>query len=217
VSKKEAAKQRLLRNLKSLEAYCQPPVDGQAEIDAEAEDPIGEWLEKRRVLWPSNELLRQIDDDVIELAIAGRKKPILPISKAFEQVDRRMRKFRLKSRLNDLIRRARDRVTGESELAKAAWELEAGNAGAQCFVRDILCGTRSLRRLLEDDQWRTAQKAKSYPLWEWLIVNGHPMAKDFGPVAEHFVIDAGVVKERKLLEQREKGRARTRRHRKKPC
>ena len=79
MSKKEAAKERLERNLKSLESYCQPPVDGQAEIDEEAEDPIGEWLEKRRVLWPSHELLRQIDDDVIELAIAGRKKPILPV------------------------------------------------------------------------------------------------------------------------------------------
>jgi hypothetical protein len=87
VSKKEAAKERLERNLKSLESYCQPPVDEQAEIDEEAENPIGEWLKKRRVLWPSHELLRQINDDVIELAIAGRKKPILPIWKAFEQVD----------------------------------------------------------------------------------------------------------------------------------
>jgi len=50
---------------------------------------------------------------------------------------------------------------------------------------------------------------------EWLIVNGHPMAKDFGPVVEHFAIDAAVVKERKLIEQREKQRARTRRHRRK--
>ena len=167
--------------------------------------------------WPSHELLRQIDDDVIELAIAGRKKPILPVWKAYEDVDRRMRKLRLKSRLNDLIRRARERVAGESELGRAAWELEAGNARRQCLVRDILCGKRSLRRLLEDHQWRTVQKAKSYPLLEWLMVNGHSMAKDFGPVAEHFAVDDAVVKERKLLEQREKGRARIRRHRKKLC
>ena len=186
-----------------------------AKIDEEAEDPIGEWLEKRRVLWPSRELLREIDDDVIVLAVAGRKKPILPLWKAYEQVDRRMRKLRLKSRLNDLIRRAGERVAGESELDRAARELEAGNARGQCLVRDILGGTRSLRELLDDDRQRTLQKAKSYPLVEWLIVNGHPMAKDFGPVVEHFVIDAAVVKERKLLERREKQRARTRRHRRK--
>jgi len=196
VSKKEAAKERLERNLKSLEAYCQPPVDGQAEIDEQAENPIGEWQKKQRVLWPSHELLRQIDDDVIELAIAGRKKPILPIWKAFEQADRRMRKFRLKLRLEALIRRAGERVTGESELAKAARELEAGNAGAQCLVRDILCETRSLRRLLEDDHWRIVQKAKSYPLLEWLIVLGHPMAKDFWFGAEYYVVDAAVIKKR---------------------
>jgi hypothetical protein len=213
VSKKDAAKERLERNLKSLASYCQRPADRLAKIDKEAEDPIGEWLKKRRVLWPSLELLREIDDDVIVLAVAERKKPILPVWKAYEQVDSRMRKLRLKSRLNDLIRRARERVAGESELGRAARELEAGNARGQCFVRNILCGTRSLSQLLDDDRQRTVQKAKSYPLVEWLMVNGHPMAKDFGPAAEHFVIDAGVVKERKLLEQRRKQRARTRRHR----
>jgi hypothetical protein len=128
-----------------------------------------------------------------------------------------MRKFRLKSRLEALIRRAGERITGESELAKAARELEAGNAGAQCLVRDISCGTRSLLRLLEDHQRRTVQKAKSYPLLEWLIVVGHPMAKDFWSGAEYYVVDAAAIKERKLLEQREKGRARILRHRKKLC
>ena len=175
-----AAKERLERNLKSLVSYCQRPADRLAKIDEEAKDPIGEWLEKRRVLWPSRELLQEIPDDVIVLAVAGRKKPILPVWKAYEQVDRRMRKLRLKSRLNDLIRRARDRVAGESELGRAARELEEGNALGQCLVRDILAGTRSLSELLDDDRQTILQKAKSYPLVEWLSVNGHPMAKDFG-------------------------------------
>ena len=117
--KKECAKERLERNLKSPASYCQRPADPLAKIHEEAEDPIGEWLERRRVLWPSRELLQEIDDDVIVLAVAGRKKPILPVWKAYEQVDRRMRKLRLKSRLNDLIRRARARVPGESELGLA--------------------------------------------------------------------------------------------------
>src|SRR6266542_5123351 len=211
MNKKNAAKERLERNLKSLEYYCQRPVDWLAEVDDGAENPIGEWLDKRRVLWPSHELLWEINDDVIVLA--GRKKRILPGWKAYEQVDRRIRKLRLKSSLNDLIRRALNMIAGESELAKAARELEAGSARAQCLVRDIFEGTRSLRQLLDEDRKRMEWKAKCYPLVEWLMVIGHPKGKEFGPVVDHYAVDDAAVKEWKLLEHREKQRARTRRYR----
>jgi hypothetical protein len=214
--KRDSALARLECNLKSLECYCRPPVDGQAELDVEAEDAnseLAQWLEKRRVLWPCAELLRQIDDDVIELAVVGRRKPIVPKWKAYLQVDRRNSKLRLKSRLDALVRRALERVSGESELEIAA--REPGSASAQCLVSDILCGARSLERLLDDYRQRIVQKAKFGPLFEWLVVNGHPFSKEFGPVAEHYVLDAAAWNKRKLLLQSKASRTRMRRHRKK--
>jgi hypothetical protein len=207
------ARERLERNLKSLASYCQRPADRLAKIDEEAEDPIGEWLEKRRVLWPSRELLQEIDDDVIVLAMRGRVQPILPVWKAFEQVNKRIKQLRLKARVNDLIRRACARLAGESVLGRAARDLEAGKAEAQCLLRDILLGNRDLGELLDDDRQRVLQKVKSYPLAEWAIVNGHPMAKDFGRVAEFFVLDNEAIKKRKILQRRDKTRERVQRHR----
>jgi hypothetical protein len=184
-----------------------------ATVDATADDPLGEWLEKIRILWPSRELLQEIDRDVIVLAIVQRKKPILPVWKAFEQVDKRMKKLRLKSRLNDLISRTCAILAGESELGKAARDWETGKAEAQSLVRDILLGNRNLAELLDEDRVRQSQRAKSWPLVEWAIVNGHPMARDLDNVPALFVQDNAAIEKRKILQRRDQTRERQRRRR----
>jgi len=204
------AKERLGRNLENLASYCHPPLDGMAKVDPTSDDPLGEWLDKIRVLWPSRELLEQIDSDVIVLATFDRKKPILPVWKAFEQVDKRMKKLRLKSRLNDLIRGACAILAGESELGKAARDLEAGEAKAKLLVADILLGTRSLGELLDEDRLRQSRRAKAVPLVEWVIAIGHPMAKDLGAVVAFFVQDTAAIEKQKILRRREKTRERVR-------
>jgi hypothetical protein len=205
-------RERLERNLKSLVSYCLRPADRLAKIDEGAEDPIGEWLEKRRVLWPSHELLHEIDDDVIVLATTPKRvNPILPVWEAFKQVDRRYPKLRLKTRVDNLIDRALARLAGESELGKAVLGLEAGKAEAQCLLRDILLGNRNLGELLKDDRDRYCQRVKSWALVEWLMVNGHPRAKDFGAVAAFFALDNEAIEKRKILQELEKNRHRQRR------
>src|SRR5262245_6659224 len=207
------ARERLERNLESLAFYCKPPAKV-VKFDEKADDPIGDWAEKlRQVRWPSRELLREIDDDVIVLAMRGRVKPILPVWKAFEQVDKRIKKLRLKARVDDLIHRACARLGGESVLERAAWALKAGKADAQCLVRDIMLGNQDLGELLDDYRYRLLQKVKSYPLAEWAMVNGHPLAKDFGPVVEFFVVDDEAIRKQKIRQWRDKTRERVQRHR----
>ena len=207
------AKERLERNLENLASYCKPPPDKTAKVDPTADDPLGEWSDKIRVLWPPGELLQEITHDVIALGMVDRKKPILPVWKAFEQVDKRMKKLRLRSRLNDLIRRACAILAGESELGKAARDLEAGKAESRSLVNDILLGKRNLGDLLDEDRLRQSRRAKAYPLVEWVMVIGHPMAKDFGDVAAFFVQDNAAIEKRKILQRRDKTRERQRRRR----
>jgi len=207
------AKERLGRNLENLESCCRPPLDRMAKVDPTADDPLGEWLDKIRVLWPSRELLQQIHLDVFELATLERTKPIQPGWKAFEQVDKRMKRLRLKSRLNDLIRRACAILDGESELGKAARDLEAGKVEGEFLLRNMLTGSRNLGELLDEDRLRQSRRAKAYPLVEWVIFIGHPMAKDLGPVPARFVQDDAAIEKRKILQRREKTRERVRRRR----
>ena len=90
-------KERLERNLESLESYCKPGVIPDDGLFAGSSE-LG--------YWPSRELLDEIARDVLLLAFLERKRPFLPVWKAFEQVDKRMKKLQLTSRVNDLIRRA---------------------------------------------------------------------------------------------------------------
>jgi hypothetical protein len=201
-------KERLTRNIESLASYCQLP---DITADHVSDDPITEHL-KKLVRWPSRELLREIEDNVLDLALLERNKPILPIWRAFEQVDKRMKKLRLKSRVSDLIRRACAILAGESVLSKAA--RERNTKETLLLLCDIELRKRNLAELLEDDRRRVRQKWMAGPLVEWAVNIGHPMAKDLdGVTAFLFGWSNEAVEEVKLLQQREKIRERVRRHR----
>ena len=201
---RQAAKERLMRNLEALASYCQP-----ADRTAD-DDPVTEEL-KKRGRWPSRELLQEIEDDVFVLL---ERKQIVPIWKEFEQVDKRMKKLRLKSRANDLIRRACARLAGESVLGKAA--REPTTKETQSLLCDIDLGKRNFAELLEDDRRRVRQRYMAGPLVDWALIIGHPMAKDFGKIEAFLIWGLNeTVEEVKLLQRREKTRERVRRLREK--
>ena len=101
------AQERLARNLKHLSIYCSPRI-----YCSPGDKPGG------LPLWPSRELLAEIQNDVLVLAQRERKKPIFPVWKAFGQVDKRVKKLRLENYVDNLIRRARDLLSVESALSK---------------------------------------------------------------------------------------------------
>lgn len=134
--------------------------------------------------WPSYELLREIHDDVRELAEQGRVRQIFPIWKAFLQVDRRLKKLRLKLHVEGLITRARAMLPpAESEADKVVRLLKAGNAQAQCSLRDMATKPQKLDKLLQEDRQVEIQWRMALPLAEWIVGIGHPMAKDFVYIA----------------------------------
>jgi hypothetical protein len=206
------AKERLERNLESLSCYCRPGTEPEEDV---ARDGWADGLLRgisgsyKRGCWPSRELLREIENDVLVLALRTRKNPISPVWKAFEQVDKRMPKLRLKLRVENLIRRARDILSGESVLGKTLREAWAGNAQAQCSLRDMVLDTQKLAELLQADRQMVIQRCRAQPLVCWVIEIGHPMAKDLNNIVELF----GTVEEMKAEQRREKARERVRRHR----
>ena len=157
---------------------------------------------------PKRELLAEIECDV--LVLAGQHDRVLrkrfPIWKAFLQVDKRAKRLRLKSRVNDLIRHARRLLSNESVLAKAVTKAKAGNAQAQCTLRDVVLDPQKLGELLLDDRLMVIQRCMSVPLVLWAIGLGHPMAKELGSLAECFE----TPEEYKAHEKRSKIRSRVR-------
>ena len=92
---------RLLKALRALGECCYSPV--------------------QETLWPSHDLLDELNKAVKELANMKRKRPITmltPLWKAYEFVDTKHPEIRLLSRVRDLAERAikRLRETGESYL-----------------------------------------------------------------------------------------------------
>ena len=190
------AKERLERNLEVLQFYCSPGFDFASAMSA---DPGG--VPQRFVTssilpgivgsdelgyWPSYELLREIEDDVTVLAERGRVSQIFPRWKAFEQLDRRLTKLRLKLRVDNLIGRARAvlaKLPRESELNEVVGLAIAGNAQAQCSLRDMIMKTETLAELLQADRQMERQRFMAQPVAKWTVHLGHPMAKDFVCIA----------------------------------
>jgi hypothetical protein len=130
--------------------------------------------------WPSHELLREIEDDVTVLAMRGRVRKIFPVWKAFEQVDRRFTKLRLKLRVDNLISRARAMLPSESELDR---EAKAGTAQAQCRLGDMVLEPDKLAELLQAERQMERQRCMAQPVARWTVTIGHPMRKDFVCIA----------------------------------
>jgi hypothetical protein len=77
-------------NLEKLSCCCGP-------VDGLEEGFVNSWVFGEISGWPSKELLLEIENAVLVLAQGERKNPIVPVWKAFLQVDRRRPKLRLKS------------------------------------------------------------------------------------------------------------------------
>jgi len=205
-------KERLESNLKSLSSYCKPGVFAEDDArkgwaDAMLSAVFGPY--KRLACWPSRELLREIENDVLFLAFRERRNPIFPVWKAFEQVDKRIPKLRLRLRLDNLIRHARDILPRESALGAAVTKARAGEPMAQCLLRDIAMNESKLAKLLMEDRHMVRLQCMAYPLVAWLIEIGHPTANDLNNIVE-FLPTAEDVR---ALHRLEKTRERVRRHR----
>jgi hypothetical protein len=208
---------RLELNLDHLESYCRPEFikswDDFEKVCLVALTLRGVGPHELNKLgdWPSRELLKEIEDDVLVLAQCEheRVKRIFPVWKAFERVDKSAKRLRLKSRVNDLIRRAQRLLPDESVLAKAVTEAKAGNAQARCSLGDMVMKTEKLAELLQADRQMMIRRCLAVPLVCWAIGLGHPMAKNFGSLAEFIQ----TPEEYKTEEQRTKNRERVRRHR----
>lgn len=204
--RRSQTRERLKRNLESLASYCQPGVTPPDDVarDGWAAAVLRIFDSKKFGCWPRRVLLREIEHDVLVLALLERRKPLFPVWKAFEQVDKRMKKLRLKSHVYDLICRARAVLPQESLLNKRLREAIAGDAQARCLLRDLGQEPQKLVELLRDDRQMVIQRCMAMPLVEWLIDIMHPMAKDFHNIVELL----STVEEVKALRQRDKTRER---------
>jgi hypothetical protein len=95
----QGGKKRLEHNLLALASYCRPvdkvPIDVPDDVDLQPDDPLSNCI----VLWPSRDLLLQVQDDALVLALLERKPPIIPVWRAFEQVNKRAPTLRLVRRV----------------------------------------------------------------------------------------------------------------------
>jgi hypothetical protein len=204
--------ERLECNLSHLTNYCRP---GFRPLDDDAwRDDFDHWRLRRSAFdiakfgcWPERELLREFEADV--LVLAGRERAIFPVWKAFLLVDRRKKKLRLKSCVNNLIRRAQRLLSGESELNKVVRLAKAGDLKARCSLSDMIVKPEKLDELLQAYRQMVIQRDRAEPLVHWTIDIGHPFAGDWGYIEKlHPTVD-----EFKTWQKNEKRRNRLRRHR----
>jgi hypothetical protein len=188
--------ERLERNLEILQFYCSPGVlPGVVAANPFMISSIlrGIFGSHELGYWPSYELLREIEDDVTVLAERGRVRQIFPCWKAFEQLDKRLTKLRLKLRVDNLIGRASKLLSDESQLAKALAVATTGNALAQRSL-NAASGPESISaaaktaaqkhyELLQAHGQMERQRCMAQPVATWTVSIGHPMAKDFVCIA----------------------------------
>lgn len=209
------ARGRLERDLELLTIYCQDP-DGIARQMAVKVCDMPE-LFKRYTFWPSRGLLQSLEENVELLIKPERDKPPSPAWKAFQLLDKRIPSLRLILRVNNLVKRAKERLknTGESVLSKAARDTDS--VEAQNLLRDLVLQKQNLGELLKDHDKRYRARLESRGLMLWLCKIGHPDAKDLlalGHVPASMArIHDSISQERKMMRQREKARDRDRRYR----
>jgi hypothetical protein len=98
---------RLSRRLSQLEKTCLPPPP-----DADESTTI----------WPDGRHLGELDSAVLDLAVMARKKVPTSTWKAYQWVNKQWQKYHLVSRVQKLVRRARERLQEENEMDwKIAW------------------------------------------------------------------------------------------------
>lgn len=181
--------ERLKRNLEGLASYCHSDDDRS---------------------WPSRKLLQEIQGDVNLLLKRVRPvRPVWPIWEAFQKVDKRFKKLRLKSRVNDLIRRARNILRSESDLSKAVKAALTGSAVAQCAWREMVLQPEKFVKLLLDDRRMVTTWCLAKPLMNWAITIRHPVVEELKRVRKFLP----TVEEVKASDRRAKAAERTRKSR----
>jgi hypothetical protein len=119
---RKQAKERLFLRLERLARYCKP---------SDTASPSA--------IWPDQGFLRDLESEVVFLVATVRKNPPSPAWKAFRLLDRRMPKLLLVRRVDNLVKRARDRLeeAAQHPLSKLEQQAEGGDENAQELLRDI--------------------------------------------------------------------------------
>jgi hypothetical protein len=114
----ETTRERLCSDLETLARCCQPE-------------------KTKATSWPSSELLQSLEDGIKLLVAEQRKKPLS--WKTFQRLDKRMPRLRLALRVDNLVKRARDRFeeAGQPALSELKRQAERGDEGARNLLRDI--------------------------------------------------------------------------------
>ena len=96
--------------------------------------------------WPDRKFLQSLEDNVMFLIATKRKKQPSPAWKGFQLLDKGMPSLRLVLRVDNLVKRAQDRLeeAGEAPLTKLERQAEHGDEDA----RKLLCDIAAIR----DDQ-----------------------------------------------------------------
>jgi len=185
-------------------------VQNEKAQDQNAEEPLWE----KHVRWPGREFLWDIEQNVLVLAKHERARQLVPAWRAFKIVDKRVRALRLVQRVDNLAKRAMERLkdAGESELAKMARNPD--DVATQCFVRDLALQKKNLAELVSEYRRCIRQRVEAWPLVEWLIEISHPTVRDFDD-RTRFTYDGfqEALEELKVSRRRVKQRERVRRHR----
>ena len=116
-------KQLVVGYLEWLSECCKPPAHSK-------------WA---RIRWPSGDILKDVEERVIFLLDTERRKRPSPSWKAFELLDKRMPSLRLVLRVNNLFKRAYERLgeAGEAPMSKLSRQADAGDEGAEKLVNDL--------------------------------------------------------------------------------
>jgi hypothetical protein len=123
-------KEELTVTLERLAVCCREP-DGHAKGATDLAEAM-----KQFTFWPTSDLLQPLKDSVTRLVRIERVKPPHPLWKAFLLVDKQTRSLKLVLRVNNLVKRARARLTeaGRSGLEELLWE---DRKDARNLLRDI--------------------------------------------------------------------------------
>lgn len=209
------AEKRLARNLKNLPNYCRPEYlemyDNEREFFAGLLQVV--YDSSKFGCWPSHQFLRQIQEDVLEIAQCGRVRKIFPVWKAFEQVNERKKKLKLTSCVTDLIIRARGLLPRESEFERVLRLLKPGDGQARRdyhdMLEDSLRDPRKFAELLQAHEKMMKHRFMVEPLVHWIVLIRHPMAKDFHSIADC----CSTLEESKARREAYDRRERVQRHR----
>ena len=128
------AKVRLAHNIERLALYCRSP---RARAKRATDFDLHEETKQYTTHWPSHELLKSIEDDVRTLTLLARDNwPRRARWQAFQLVDKHLPALLLVLRVDNLVERARKRLTqaGLSDLEKLF--SKPGSAASNLF-RDI--------------------------------------------------------------------------------